>query len=661
MAKVHDQESTILAAKFRRPVKFWKLVSVLFPVGGLTLVILYMFHLRPFGILVIDISYIYLLMAFFLPLVFVWVPATSKSPRDHVPWYDILLILIIFAIPTYFAAHQLDIQQQAWGVIAPPLPAVLASMLWVLVLEAARRAADPIFALVVLVFSVYPLFASYMPGLLEGPSFTFRQLASYHGIGAEGIAGTPMNVFGRVVVGYLFYAASVQAVGAGKFFTDVAAALLRNTRAANAKVAIVASALFGTISGSGVANVFVTGTFTIPAMKKEGIPPEFAAGVEATASTGGAFTPPVMAGTAFLLAEFAKVSYADVCIVAAVPAALYYVCLFAQIDSYAARIGIKPPPAVAEVPPIGKTLLANFHIILSFLLLVYMVFFLRLVNWAPWFASALAVVLAFYRKEKRHNISGFFVRLLQDSGRVMCQLVGMLAPVGMIIGSFVVTGVAFSFPHEIVLLAGGNIWVMLFFGFIAAFILGLGLPLIACYIFLAIVLVPALLQFGIDLMAAHFFVMYCGVLSDITPPVCYSAFAAASIAESDPMKTGFQAMKLGVAKYILPFVFVISPALILRGSAIDSLRVIPCALVALIIISGALEGYFWFMGTLTKLGRLLLLAAGLLLAFPHVTTELYGASLFVAIFGLSFLLRWVKSPLAGLIIKSPRSETVGNN
>ncbi|MFC2001038.1 TRAP transporter permease [Chloroflexota bacterium] len=653
-----QQEQAPLAPKYRRPTKVWKLMSVLFPMGSVVLALLYIFHWRPFGLVLIDISYLYLLLAVFLPLVFIWIPVSKKARRDTVPWYDIVLILLAFFIPLYFVYSETRIMFEGWGAMAPPLALALGTIFWLLTIETGRRAAGPIFAVLIIIFSTYPLYAQYMPGILMGPPLKFTHVASYFAFSEEGIVGIPAHIFGLLVFGYMFFAVSIQSVGAGKFFTDLATSLLGTTRAGNAKVAIIASGFFASISGSGISNVFVTGSFTIPAMKREGLSPEFAGGVEASASAGGMLMPPVMSSAAFIMAEFIEVSYAVVCITAAVPSILYYICLFSQIDAYAARLGFKPKPIAAEIPPVWRTLLTNSHIILSFLVLIYVLFYLRLVSWAPWYATAIALVGALFKKDIRSNIRKFITEMFADVGRLLGEIMGILAPVGLIIGAFVITGVAFSFPHAVVRMAGGNIYLMLLLGFAASFILGMGVPLVAVYVFLAIVLVPGLVLGGINILAAHLFVMYCAVMSAITPPVALNAFAAATIAGSDPMKTGFEAMKLGVAKYILPFVFVLSPALVLQGPVNEMLQVIPTALIGIIIISAALEGYLWRVGTLTMTARVLLFIAGLLIALPTLevgkailSTDIYGAVLFSVIIILFFLLRWGRSPLAGFIVK----------
>ena len=348
--------------------------------------------------------------------------------------------------------------------------------------------------------------------------------------------------------------------------------------------------------------------------------------------------PPVMGAVAFIMAEFLEIPYADVCIAAAVPSVLYYVCLFAQIDAYSARIGLVPRAITVEVPPVWLTVLRNLHILVSFLVLVLLLFLYRLDAQGAWIATAVAIVIAMFRKETRLTPKTF-VLMIEDIGRVLGELMGIMSPVGMIIGSLIISGIAFSLPNEIVGLAGGNVALMLILGAVASFILGMGVTISACYIFLAIVLAPGLVDAGFNQMGVHLFILYCGVMSYITPPVALGAFAAATISGASPMRTGFQAMKLGIAKYILPFLFVTNPGLILQGTVTRALHVgITCAL-GLIIISGALEGYFWKLGKQKMWARALLFAAGLLIAIPSTRAEVFGGAIFVVFFVVEYVRR----------------------
>ena len=608
------------------------------------------FHWRPFGFVLIDVSYLILLVGAFLPLCFLWVPATKHSPRAAVPWYDVVLIVLAMAIPAYLFANSKQIMVGGWSFIAPDHVVILSTILWLLVLEAGRRAGGAIFLVVTVVLTAYPLFGQFLPGLFYSPPFSFAQVVSFHAMSDESLLGLVLRVFGHLFFGYMVYAIVIKMLGAGTFFTQLAAALVGSTRAGSAKVAVVSSSAMGSISGDAISNVLVTGSFTIPTMKKDGMPNHYAGAVEACASSGGVLMPPVMGAVAFIMAELIEVPYSQVVLVAAVPAILYYVGLFAQIDAYAAREGLRPPPVPIETPPLRTILAENIHIILSFVALIGIIFAWRLTAQGPWLASGVALVLALLQRHTREKLRALLSDFWEDLGRVLGELMGIMAPVGMILGGMVVSGLAYSFPSVIVNLAGGSILLLLLLGALASFILGMGVTVSAAYIFLAIVLAPGLTRAGVDVMAAHMFVLYTATLSYITPPVALAAFAAATIAGSSPMRTAFKAMQLGSVKYLIPFFFVMNPALILRGSLSEILLAVPTATIGVIVMSGALEGYLWWVGRPTHPVRLLLFCGGALLMAPELISDLAGLVIVVVIVALALYLKG-KSELYRFLIK----------
>lgn len=611
-------------SKYRIITGKFRVFTIGIPVIAILVGIVGVFHIRPFGWVMMDIAYLYLLAALFLPLCFIWIPPHKKSNKNRIPWYDIVLALISLGIPLYFFFETPNIIQ-GWVVpsIAPKQALIFSIIFWALAIEVARRSVGWIFAVILLFFSAYPLFGAYMPGVFNAKNFPWKRVALFHALGLDSFVGIPLHVFGRLFFGYMTFALALQACGIGTFFNKIAIALLGKTRGGNAKVAILASGLFGSISGHPGANIFATGAFTIPAMKKEGFTPEFAGAVEAAASTGGSLMPPVMGAVAFIMAEFLEMSYATICIAAAVPSILYYLCLFAQIDAYAAKRSLTPINSTIEVPPVKSVLWENIHILIGFAVLFHFLFYLRLESWAPWIAAFATFAVASIRKHSRLSF-GQFLGFFEDLGKTLGQMMGIMGPVGMIIGAFILTGIAYSLPYGLVSIAGGNVFFLLLMGAFASFILGMGVSVSACYIFLAITLAPALELAGLDRLAVHLFVLYCGLWSNITPPVALSAFTAAIISGGDPMKTGINAMRIGIAKFLLPFFFVLSPAMILRGSLMESLQVIPSAALGLLIISGALEGYFWFIGKVSLRARIPLVLGGFLLGLPGTRSDLAG-------------------------------------
>ncbi|MBI5967847.1 MAG: TRAP transporter large permease subunit, partial [Deltaproteobacteria bacterium] len=314
--------------RFRILHPVWKVILIVFSVLALVLAVLQIFLWKPFGFMLIDTAYFYCLIAFYVSLVFIIFPAHQSHLRDKIPWYDFFLFFLCLGISTYYASIALDIIQKGWEFRAPLLPTTLGICLWFLVLEAVRRGTGLVLAVVCGFFSFYPLFAGYMPGFMEGVEFSFLDTARYHAMSNVSMLGIPMQVVGSILVGFMLFGVALQATGGGKFFLDFAFALMGGARGGPAKVSVISSALFGTMSGSVISNVLVDGPFTIPAMKKAGYPPHYAAAIEAVTSTGGALMPPVMGASAFVMASFLSVPYATVILSAAVPAILYYAGLF---------------------------------------------------------------------------------------------------------------------------------------------------------------------------------------------------------------------------------------------------------------------------------------------------------------------------------------------
>lgn len=619
------------STKYRPLTKEWKFITTALSIVATVLGVVYLFHFMPFNFVLIDVQYRYLLIALFLPLCFIGIRG-SKSKSGKVPWYDILLSILGFVIPVYYTFNGYKIISEGWGFYAPTIAIIFGVILWIIVIEAARRSGGLPFTIIVIIFSLYPIIAPYMPGFLKGPEFSFTKVASYHAMSGISISGIPATVFGDLFFGYMLYALVLLGLGAGGFFTEFAQTIIRRAIAGVAKVAIVSSGLFGSISGAPVANVMVTGSVTIPAMKKDGLAPYYAGAVEACAATGGALMPPIMGVTAFIMAEFLQVPYYTVAVAAAVPSILYYLTLYIQIDLHARRTGMEPT-VVTEVPSIWAVCYKYYHLILSLVFLVVVLFALRNESQAPWYATVVLFLLSLTRKETRPSIKQIF-EMFEDAGIKLGELMGVMASVGMIIGAFTIGGLAYSFPYALVKLAGGNVWLILAFGAFTALILGMGVTVSAVYIFLALILAPALTTAGFDVMAVHLFILYWACVSYITPPVALAAFASASIAGANPMTTGYQAMRLGIAKYILPFIFVANPALILNGTVINIVETIVTTILALTFFSAFFEGYMYKIGNLSLAGRFILLVAGIFLGIPTVNTDIIGIAIALVVYGL---------------------------
>jgi TRAP transporter 4TM/12TM fusion protein len=621
-----------LTARHRALGPGWLAVLVVFSTAGCLLAVNQLFNLRFLsGYTLLENSYLYLLLALFFPLTFLIFAPTRRAARDRVPWYDVVLFVAAVIVPLYFAWNGLRIIQEAWDFKAPTTAVILGAILWALVLEGARRSGGIwLFGLLV-VLSLYPVYAGHLPGPISGLSLSLPDTVRYQTMSVEAILGIPMRVFATLIIGFIIFGSALQSTGGGRFFIDLSMAILGAVRGGPAKVAIVASGLFGSMSGSVVSNVLSTGAVTIPTMVRTGFRPEVAAAVEATASTGGTLMPPIMGAVAFVMASILGIPYIQVAIAAAIPSLLFYASLFCQLDAYAARNGLRGLPW-AEVPSFWVTMRTGWFYLSAFGLLVFLLVALRREAHAPFFATAVLLGLAMIRRETRFTARTFFAFLV-DVAKTLTELVTVLAAVGLIIGALAVTGVAGTFSSDMILLAGGNVFLLLLLGAVACFILGMGMTATAAYVFLAVVMAPALVQQGLNPVAVHLFILYWAMISFITPPVAIGAYAAASIARCSPMRAGLEAMRFGAVKYILPFFFVFNPALVAQNASLLQILLVSCgALLGVAILAYALQGYLLGIGPVAlSVGgytvRGVLVVAGILLAAPEPVSDLIGLAL----------------------------------
>ncbi len=611
-----------LAYRRQRPI-----VQALFcalTILAILLVLNQQFNLALFsGIVFIDNLYLFLLVAFTLPLVFLAYPATSRLERFGrvlgLPAHDWLIAIAVLAALLWFATKSNVILGEGWEFAAPPPAQWLGLLLWLLILESLRRTGGTPITLIVLAISLYPVVADIMPGPIKGVQTSFLDTMAYHIVSAESAFGIPMRAFGEIVIGFIVFGVALNHTGGGKFFNDVAFALVGRWRGGAAQVGVISSALQGSISGSVISNVISSGVVTIPAMKRTGFRGDYAGGVEAVASTGAVLMPPVMGSTAFVMASFLGISYTEIALAAAIPALLFYFGLSVQIDSYAARLGLRGMRP-DELPRLGETLRQGWLYILVFVVLVFLMVSEQREATAPFAATALLLLINQLLPRNRLTWASL-VELLAAIGRALAELVAILAGVGFIIGAFSMTGLAGTLANDLVYLAGDNALILLLMGALTSFIFGMGMTVTACYIFLAIVLAPPLVKAGLDPLAVHLFIMYWGMISFITPPVALAAFAAAPLARTSPFAIGFQAVRLGAIIYIVPFFFVLNPALILKGTPWEVAEVLLTAFPGVALIASALQGYVLWGGRLDGsaqrvLARVLLLVGGFALAAP---------------------------------------------
>jgi len=575
------------------------------------------------------------MLAVALALAYVHLPARRGTGRHHVPWYDWIAVIASLGAAGYLAVRYASIVDI---ILLRPSDAVAVSViLIVLLLESLRRATGNVLPVLVVIFIVYALFAGSVPGQLQGRSTDWQMLAGYLTVDINGMLGVPLKIGTSVVITFILFGNLLMVTGASNWFTELALTAMGRFRGGSAKIAVVASALFGSISGSAVANVVATGVVTIPMIKRSGYAPHQAAAIEAVASTGGQLMPPVMGASAFLMAEFLQIPYGEVVLAALVPALLYYLALFIQTDLDAARAGItRVDPS--EIPPL-RSVLPGLHFLLPFIVLIVALFSFNVVPElaALWSALALVILaLAFGYRGRRPRISAL-LDTVRGTGIAVIEIILITAAAGLVIGVLGISGLGFNMTLALVTIGGGNLYLLLVLSALVCIILGMGLPTVGVYVLLAALVAPALVEVGVLPVAAHLYVMYFGMMSMITPPVAIAAYAAAGLAGADPIRTGLESVRLGWSAYVVPFLFVLSPTLILRGPADSVAIAVVTASLGIWLVSIAVVGYF--MRPVPAFGRLLFAASGLLAlipagAFPGAEiTDLAGAALGAALLG----------------------------
>ncbi|MBI5969335.1 MAG: TRAP transporter permease [Deltaproteobacteria bacterium] len=577
-------------------------------------------------------------LCFALTLIFLLYPAMARSPRMRVPLTDWALILLSVISCLYITINWEGLSEAVR--IAEPtwVDIILGIIATLLVLEATRRTAGIALPLVAIGFILYGFLGPYMPGILNHPGIPLNQFIGMNYLFSEGIFGVPLGVSASFVIIFIIFGGFLEESGGGKFFIDLACAFFGAVRGGPAKIAIISSGFFGTISGSAVANVVGTGTFTIPMMKRIGYRPHFAGAVEAVASTGGLIMPPVMGAAAFVMAEILGISYISVCIAAVIPAVLYYLSLFVFIDLEAAKTGLRGIPK-EEKPQIKQVLRDGGHLLLPPVLLVYL---LAVVQWSPmkagFYAIVATVACAMLRKSTRLNFKKL-VAALRKGATGALQVAAVCACAGIVICIVSITGLGLTFSSVLIQLAHGNLFLLLILTMIASLILGMGLPATPCYIILAVLAAPAIVEMKISPLAAHLFVFYFGCISAITPPVAVAAYAGAAIAGSDPMRTGYTAWRLGLAAFIVPFMFIYGPPLIMVGTFFEIIQASITSLIGVALLAASLQGFV--LTHLRIVERIFLFGAALLLIKPGWKTDLAGLAIGI-ILGIIHLMNYRK-------------------
>ena len=545
---------------------------------------------RLVGLLLYTEQFLSGMIAIAVPLVLLSIRGNRERNHTKIPWYDLILSLTVF-----FAAMYMAVRYPALAELVSdaPLDGLIPGIIVVvLLIECLRRTVGNVLTGLVLFFILLGIFGHHLPGKLAGKEILTRDLFYYLAWDPTSILGVPLKIVTSIVMAFVFFGQVLTKSGGSTFFTEISMVLVGRYRGGQAKIAVTASGFFGSISGSVVSNVVTTGVISIPLMRSAGYRGVQAGAIEAVASTGGQLMPPIMGAAAFLMAEFLEIPYKEVVVAALIPAILYYVALFILADLEAARTNIKPMTR-EEIPSFIGVLKTGWYFPLPFIVLIVALF---VYNYSPEMSALLAVLaiictsVLFGYKGQRLTISSL-LDAVRQTGHSVLDIIMIGAAAGIVIGILNVTGIGFGLSLVLVELGGTNIFLLLFVSAIVCILLGMGMPTVAVYLMLATLVAPALIEVGIDPMAAHLFILYFGMMSMITPPVAIAAFAAASLTGKDPMATGFAAMRFGWFAYLVPFLFVSVPELLMVGSVTSILLVFAKSVFGIWLISVTLMGY----------------------------------------------------------------------
>lgn len=554
-------------------------------------------------------------------LVFLLYPARKNAPKNtnKVPWYDLLLSVVSSSSFLYFSLNFRELVSHAGQYTQQDVLIAIVAIL--LLLEACRRVVGIPILVVVLCFLSYAYFGNLIPGYFGHRGFSIQRIVTHLYYTTEGVIGTPLGVCSTFIFLFILFGAFLERTGIGQFFIDIANSLAGKATGGPAKVAVIASALQGTITGSSVANTVSSGSFTIPMMKKMGYKPEFAAAVEAAASTGGQIMPPIMGAAAFLMAEMTNIPYSDIIIAAIIPAMLYFTGIMLMIHLEAQKYDLKGLPA-DEIPHFGKLMLGYWYLLIPLITLVTLMMTGSTPARAAIVAIILAIIVSMFRSETRMNFSTF-LNALEAGARNIIGVAVACAVAGIIVGIVTLTGIGLKLASGLLALSNGITVLALFYTMLASIVLGMGVPTTANYVIMATITAPIVLQLGIPVLAAHMFVFYFGIVADITPPVALAAYAGSAIARSNPLKTGVTATRLAIAAFIIPYIFALNPSLLVLGhQPLEVLAVVITALLGMFGVAAAMEGYF--KGDLHVVLRLVSLVGGLSLIVPGLATDAIG-------------------------------------
>lgn len=570
-------------------------------------------------------------MCFCLTMIFL-LYALRKQDTGRLPrWYDFIMIATVLVVCGYVISNHRSITTGSG--IASKLEIFLCILLVLTVMEAIRRSGGTSIVIIIAIFLAYAYFGKYAPGALKHSGLSIKRIASQLLLTSEGLFGSNVGTVAGVLSLFLIFATFMEKTGTGQFINDFALSIAGKSAGGPAKVSVVTSALFGTISGNAVSNVVTTGAFTIPLMKKTGYEPEFAGAVEAVSSTAGQLMPPIMGASDFIMADITGIAYSKICLAAIVPVLLYYTGCFAMVHLRACKLGLRGL-AKEDCPKLLLVLKEDGYLFLPFIFVVVMLCVGYTVTWVGVRAIPLCVLIAACKKKTRLGLKDIW-QCLQLSGKRLVSVAAMCCGINMITAVCNLTGITQTLSNVILKLAGGNFTISCILIAVICIVMGMGLPTISVYMLLSTVAAPALISgFNVPVLAAHMFVFYFGLLANVTPPVAIPAYAAAGLANADPGKTGWQAFKLALGGFLVPMIFINSPDLLFCDGLVTIwvIEKIVTAVIGVMLLSTAVEG--WMLTKMQRWQRAVVAVAAILMVIPTTLTDVIGVTVMV-VTGLS--------------------------
>ncbi len=625
LIKKHDKESSVRKLENSRIAKMFYLACIA--------VTLYHFVTSFIGTPVV-LEHRSLHVSMMLALCFIMYPFSKKSDYKRASWWDWLLVALSISVAVYVWVDYLGIVERAG--MPNTADCVVATLLVALVIEAARRSAGWALPILSLVFIAYGLFGREIPGIFGHRGYTWLQLSNHFFANTEGIYGTSVSVAASYIFLFILFGTVMGKSGMGAFFNDLAMALAGHTKGGPAKVAVISSGMLGSINGSAVANVVTTGAFTIPLMKKTGYSKDFAGAVEASASVGGQLLPPVMGAAAFIMAEILSLPYSTIIVHAAIPALLYYLGIIVQVQLRAGKTNLHGLPK-DRLPLVRNVMKERGHLLIPIFLLLYLLLFS---GTTVVFSAVITIVATILVSAVKKNTRMSFKDVCDAFADGATQTVSVAiacACVGIIIGVTSKTGFGLTMANTIITLGGKSMVITLIFTMITCMVLGMGVPSIPAYIITATVAAPALAKLGIPVIAAHLFAFYYAMFANLTPPVALAAFAAAGVSGGDPMRTGFAAVKLAIAGFIVPYMFVYSPQLLLIDTTfLEGLRVTLGACMGVFMLGVAVEGYLF--AKVNVISRSISFCGALGLIHSGIYTDLVGLAVLIFLLASQYFL-----------------------